>query len=69
MEVECAHLVGVASIMPRSAHGPRAASGENLWPVVAQDDGFWYSDRAAKNLDLAALWERALVARNVAAVV
>ena len=43
--------------------------GENLRQAVAQGDGFCYSDQAAKNLDLAALWERVGVARNVAVVV
>ena len=68
MEVYRAHLIGTASIMPRSVLRRKCPEKKNLAKPVAQSGGFWYADQAAKNLDLAAQWERVGVAQNVAAV-
>jgi len=69
VKVKSAHPIGSASIMPRSTQRREFVPGENFQPVVAQRDRFCYSDRAAKNLDLAVLWEWAMVARSAAAVI
>ena len=68
MEVDCAHLVGAASIMPRGVTGPGVFQGKIFSRRLRRVVASVILIEPPKNLDLAA-WERAGVVRNVAAVV
>ena len=69
MKVKSAHPIGSASIMPRSAHGREPLPEKIFSRWLRSVIGSVILIEPPKNLDLAVLWEWAMVARSAAAVI